>query len=289
MKALFQNLPAEIPIGIVLLISLIFSGLLGVLDHLTGYEISFSIFYLAPVAFSSWYGNRRSGLILSLVSAVVWLIVDATAGHQYRSVFILIWNSGVRFGFFVIVTWLLTAIRRNLIREKENSRIDQLTGVRNMNGFLEEAESLWELARRHNHQITIGYMDLDNFKAVNDSMGHSEGDTLLKAVAAAMQSSLRSTDILGRLGGDEFAAVLPETDKPGAEEVFRKTQETLTGVASRHGWPVTLSIGAVVVKSSCPLSLTEALKYADELMYTAKGEGKNYTCIRECDSSQGLP
>lgn len=284
MKDFLNYLPAGIPIRVVTLVCILFAGLLGVADHFTGYELSFSIFYLLPVAAASWYGNHRTGFIVSIFSGVVWLIVDVTAGHQYQSELILMWNSMVRFGFFIIVASLISTLRQNLLRERENARIDQLTGVRNMNGFIQEADALWELARRHNHSTTVGYIDLDNFKDVNDSSGHAEGDNLLKAVASTMKASIRSTDVLGRLGGDEFAALLPETGTDGAERVFSKTREALQKLAEDHHWPVTVSIGVTVINPPYP-SLQEALRKADELMYCIKRDGKNGILIQEWNST----
>lgn len=280
MNRFFRIAPVRIPTGAIITLCLLFVAILGAVDHLTGYEISFSIFYLAPVAIASWYGDRHYGSLLALISAVVWLTVDATAGHPYKSVLILIWNASVRFGFFIIVARLTASLKQQLIREMKTARVDQLTGVLNLNGFMKEAGVIWELAKRYGHTTAIGYIDLDNFKTVNDTFGHAEGDEVLKAVAKSMRESLRSTDILGRLGGDEFAAILPETSLNGAEEVFNNIRTSLQIQAGQNDWPVTLSIGVSVQKPPYP-SLEEAIRNSDELMYRTKRAGRNNLLVEE--------
>jgi len=255
-------------------------GVLGVVDHSTGYEISFSVFYLVPVSISSWYIGRGLGIWISVLSAFVWLSVDITAGNQYSNMIIPFWNAAVRLVFFIVVTNLLTAQRRTLVREMENARIDALTGLRNTKSFLAEAESLWDLATRHGHPTSLAYLDLDNFKNVNDVYGHAVGDAALRAVASILSESLRRTDVLGRLGGDEFAVLLPETPRDGAAEVLEKVRDGVLRLAHERGWPITVSIGSVVVHPPY-LPLAEALGGADELMYRSKRAGKNQVLIEE--------
>ena len=98
---------------------LLLVGVIGTLDHLTGYEISFSIFYLVPIGIAAWHGNRKLGLWMSIVSAVVWLVTDLTGGHRYRWAIIPFWNATVRLGFFVVVSHLLSSQRDQLRRESE--------------------------------------------------------------------------------------------------------------------------------------------------------------------------
>jgi len=267
------------------LLCLVLVAVIGAADYLTGYEISFSIFYLVPVALAAWYGKRHYGTVLATVSSIVWLAMDATAGHRYVSVAILIWNAAVRFGFFIVIARLITSQKQQLIRERESARIDHLTGVLNMNGFLQEAGILWELARRYEHTTAVGYIDLDNFKCVNDTHGHAMGDALLKSIASVIRESLRSTDVIGRLGGDEFAVILPETSREDAEKVFRKIHEKQLQQVRMKGCLVTLSIGITVFHASYP-SLEEALKNSDDLMYRIKRTGRNNILIEELPGEQ---
>ncbi len=154
---------------------------LAAVDHTTGYELSFSIFYLLPIAFATWYAGLYHGALLSIVSASVWLIVDITAGNHYSRSFIPFWNAGVRFLFFIVTAWLLTTVRAQLEKERSMARLDGLTGVMNGLAFTESAQTILRIADRFERPTAIGYIDLDNFKSVNDTLGHAEGDQVLKS------------------------------------------------------------------------------------------------------------
>ena len=251
---------------------------LAAVDHTTGYELSFSIFYLLPIAFATWYAGMYHGALLSIVSASVWLIVDITAGNQYSRSFIPFWNAGVRFLFFIVTVWLLTTVRAQLEKERSRARLDGLTGVMNGFAFTESAQTILRIADRFGRPTAIGYIDLDNFKRVNDTLGHAEGDQVLKTVASALLTSVRKADLVGRLGGDEFVVLLPETTYPGAATVFENIHKSILKKAGEKGWPISLSIGAAVFLTA-PTSLNEAIRLADTLMYRVKKSGKNRILI----------
>ena len=166
----------------VLIDSFLLITMIGAVDYLTGYELSFSIFYLAPTALATWYVGRPAGLLIATVSAATWLLVDWTSGHPYSHRFYPFWNTAVRYGFFVIMAHLLTTLQHNLDREQKMARQDVLTGLMNSRAFLETAQILFNLAKRHGHATVLAYIDLDNFKQVNDTGGHPEGDRLLRII-----------------------------------------------------------------------------------------------------------
>ena len=95
--------------------------LLGIVDYVTGQEISFSIFYLLPISFGVWYGGRTAGLILSFAGAVIWLLADLLAGHEYVHILIPYWNAIMRLGFFLIVTYILMKLKSSRDRQEELS------------------------------------------------------------------------------------------------------------------------------------------------------------------------
>jgi diguanylate cyclase (GGDEF)-like protein len=131
-----------------------------------------------------------------------------------------------------------------------------------------------ELAGRHGRPLTMLYIDIDHFKAVNDTHGHARGDALLRRIGAAMRTCLRSSDVVGRLGGDEFAVLLPETDANGARAGATKIRDHLWDLFQKEGWPVTTSIGAVVFLVP-PDDVDKALQLADACMYRVKNGGKD--------------
>jgi diguanylate cyclase (GGDEF)-like protein len=257
---------------------------IGAIDFVTGYELSFSIFYLIPAAIASWYGGRQLGVPICLVAASTWLLVDLTSGHEYSQIAIPIWNAVVRLGFFVIVGDLLCRLRHALEIQASLARHDSLTGLMNSTAFVQRCDTICKLAVRHAHSMVLAYIDLDHFKNINDRLGHDVGDRVLKAVALELVKRLRTSDLVARMGGDEFAVLLPETDLAGARIVFPALRETLVEVAARSGWPVGFSIGVVAFQAP-PSTIEEAIRCADQLMYKVKGGGKDHVLFEEYDPS----
>jgi diguanylate cyclase (GGDEF)-like protein len=257
---------------------------IGFADHTTGYEVSLSIFYLAPIAIASWSLGSAYGQMLAIFSALIWLAVDYTAGAVYSQSFIPFWNASVRLGFFSITAYLLTSLHSRLEREKDMARVDLLTGLMNTRAFKEHAERFFALAARHGRPTVVGYIDLDGFKTVNDSLGHSEGDRVLKTVGEALRDTFRRSDLLARLGGDEFAVLLPDADLPTAQSAFSKSHKHVLEVIARHRWPVGMSIGVAVFERA-PATVDDAIHAADALMYRVKAQGKNEILYELCDPS----
>jgi diguanylate cyclase (GGDEF)-like protein len=245
---------------------------LGGIDYLTGYEISFSIFYFIPIIFVSWFGKRNHALFISFLSTATWLWADLTSGHRYSHFAIPVWNSTMRLGIFLIGVFSLSAIKTLLEREQTFARIDLLTGAANTRAFNEMAKIEINKSVRFSRPFTIAYIDIDNFKQVNDTLGHSQGDNLLQSVAATIKNNTRTIDMVARFGGDEFAIFLPETNQENAKITITKVQKHLLDFVKNNNWPVTFSIGAVTCYKSC--NLDELIKEADNLMYTVKKAGK---------------
>jgi len=250
------------------------SLLVALLDDLTGAEISFSLFYAGPVALAAWYGSGRTGIILAVWAGVLWLAVDLTGGAVYSYYLIPYWNAFVRLGFFLIITLLIMRLRRNVEVTHALAFSDSLTGLPNTRRFNELLEAEFSRVRRYQRPLTLAYLDLDNFKDVNDTLGHAEGDRVLREVAQVMRESVRNTDWVARLGGDEFCILLPETKEDGALEGLRKLRSGVLDLAQREGWPISVSLGAVTFYEA-PASVDEAILRADHLMYEVKAGGKN--------------
>lgn len=248
--------------------------LVGCIDYITGTEISFSIFYLFPVTLVTWFVSMRAGILIAVASALSWILADLLSGHLYSHHAIPYWNMSVRLGFFLIVLGTLSRLKAAYEREKELSGIDPLTGVTNGRAFREAALAEIERAQRYGRPFAIAYVDLDNFKTVNDRFGHSTGDTLLRTVANDLRKSVRATDSVARLGGDEFAILFPETGDEAARAVLEKLRHRVADSMRENEWPVTMSVGAATFFSP-PDSVDSMVRLADELMYAAKKNGKN--------------
>jgi len=248
-------------------------GVTGILDFLTGYEFAFSLFYLIPISLVTWLTGRRAGVVASLVSALVWLISDVAARTSYSHPLIYAWNTLMEFFFFVIVALLLSTLKSALDHEKELASTDYLTGAVNSRVFYDSLQTEINRSQRYKNPFTIAYIDLDNFKTVNDEFGHTTGDQVLCFVVNQIQKHLRKTDVIARIGGDEFALLLPETSQESAQVVLSKLQhDTLAGM-QQSNWPITLSIG--VLTCIAPSEAKEVIRMVDDLMYSVKRGSKN--------------
>jgi len=117
-------------------------------------------------------------------------------------------------------------------------------------------------------------MDIDNFKALNDTQGHSAGDSLLQLTVKAIQDHVRAADVVARIGGDEFMLLFPETGFETAQTALDKIRGRLATVVEEHKWPVTFSFGMITFHEP-PHSVDHLIKLADNLMYKGKNTGKN--------------
>jgi diguanylate cyclase (GGDEF)-like protein len=260
--------PFKIVLGFILI------GAVGVVDYLTGYQLAFSLFYVLPILFVTWLTRWRFGIMASVISAVVWLGADVASGHSYVNPFIPIWNTLIRLSFFLIIAWLLSALKIAMEGERDLARVDYLTGAVNSRFFYVLAQMEIDRFIRYGHPFTLAYIDLDNFKSVNDRFGHTTGDRVLRIVVDCVRRNMRTTDVVARLGGDEFALLLPETDPTSANAALNKIRKSLLEEMRQNDWPVTFSIGVLTCRAA-PTSTDELVRMADELMYTVKHEGKN--------------
>ena len=247
---------------------------LGLLGFITGYELSFSLFYLIPVSLLVWFAGIRLGITASFFSTILWFITDILSGQHYSHTIIYFRNSAIRFGFFIIVTLLLFELKTVLEHEKNSSRKDRLTGATSVDFFYDLLQMEIDRFQRYKRSFSVAYVDLDNFKSINDQFGHTTGDTVLRSIVFLTKKELRKTDIVARLGGDEFVILLPETDQAHAQAAINKIQQSLLGEMKNNNWPVTFSIG-VVTFNATPGTGIELIKITDELMYSVKKHGKN--------------
>ena len=148
------------------------------------------------------------------------------------------------------------------------------TGINNSRNFYELAGIEVKRSHRQNDLITIAYLDMDDFKHVNDTRGHLEGDILLQTTANIIKTGTRQTDIIARLGGDEFAVLMPATDDKEAKIVLERIRAEIHDTFKSKNWDATISIGAATcIGQNC--SVDSLIKSADCLMYEAKEAGKN--------------
>ncbi|MDQ6751442.1 MAG: EAL domain-containing protein [Actinomycetota bacterium] len=181
----------------------------------------------------------------------------------------------------------ITDRRRN--EEKLRYMVDHepLTGLLNRRSFEHELKAHLARARRYGLEGAVVMVDLDDFKQVNDSLGHQAGDELILGVAEALRSRLRTTDVLARLGGDEFVILLPKVGRAQAREV---ACDLLTAIRNTHsraragaGGSISASIGVAMVQDEVGRTSDDLMVSADLAMYDAKEGGRNRIAFYKSD------
>lgn len=250
--------------------ALTFPLAIGAIDYFTIYKLSFSIFYIVPILIVARSFRIKGAVLSALFCTFIWLIVDLLSEkNAYRHPLVPYFNAVTRLGFYLTIGYFFT----NWLSETQVSRTDSLTGLFNRRGFYEFAHLEVIRCQRYKHPISIAYLDLDDFKLVNDQLGHLMGDRLLKTIAKTIKKTMRTTDFVARLGGDEFAILMPETTAASAKIPLSRLQGALR-ILEKNVWPGTCSIG-IATFVQAPPSLDEMIKAVDVLMYSGKKEGKN--------------
>jgi len=267
-------------------LTLLCVGVIGVLDYLFGLEISLSIFYLCPVGIASWYAGRKAGAMVALISAFTALAGDFSEGHLFAQPALLIWNGFLHLGFMLVVAFLLDRLHATIENEHTLARSDPMTGLLNRRAFLEQLQHHLALAARAREPVSLAYIDLDDFKRINDEGGHHEGDRVLQLVASMLLASVRCTDVVARLGGDEFALLITGADRTAAESLITNVRHFLQQAFAGERTAVTCSIGCVTFQEPLPCA-DDAIRTADLLMYNVKRRGKNAVAFETFEFKQG--
>lgn len=277
MKTKFLNwinqlgqLPAPVLSTLIFLMALGIGGI----DYLTGFEWSFSFLYLIPVGVTTWWLGRNPGLAMAFLCALIWLGAVLLNEQPFSVALIPYWNMLSRTVIFGVVSLLVAELHLALDFERSLSRTDPLTGILNRRAFYHMVAL--ELARiqRNQRPATFLYIDIDNFKQINDERGHQVGDQVLERVAQTILKNVRAIDSVARLGGDEFGVLLPETGESGAKTLAPRLRWHLLAEMGRFDWPVTFSIGALTCLDSLH-DVEETIRLADQVMYDVKRGNKD--------------
>ncbi len=258
---------------------------IGVADYATGFSVAVAPFYLLPIAVAAWRMDATATRLVVVVSVVSAFLCE----HHWEDVefplAVSLWNGFARAIIFGGVAALITRLRATreevtnartrlqaaLAREMVSARTDALTGLANRRGFM---EALDRLVQGHEGGVSVAYLDLDDFKAVNDRYGHHAGDDLLREVATHLRQVVRDGDLCARLGGDEFAVLFTRTPPRLVHGAMERLQNAVVSAASRFAHArAGVSIGVVHFRT-LPASLEALLGQADAAMYRAKTAGK---------------
>jgi len=237
-------------------------------------NVRLGILYIVPVLLVTWHDGLTWGIafaagtgVLRYVTGLDQMPLDTPVGIRLanEAAFLIVLG--------VAVAGLAQLQRTQLDLERLATR-DELTGALNARAFAERLAQEVERNQRYKRPLAILYLDLDDFKAVNDQHGHQTGDAVLRLVANATRRAVRQSDIVARLGGDEFAVLMPETDGGVAEAAATRLASGIRTVF--QGTPsVTASIGLVSTASVVDARPEDLLRRADQAMYEAKRTGKD--------------
>jgi diguanylate cyclase (GGDEF)-like protein len=260
-------------------LSLLFSLAIVTAAFITARFVYLEPFLVLPIVLASWYGSNRAGMFLALISSVVLAVSREWLSASSFSLESVIYDGVSHLIAYSILAILITNFRSVHRAEVLAADTDSLTGLHNPRSFYVELTNELLRSKRFKRIFSLAYMDVDNFKNINDSLGHSIGDELLVEVAKCLKSSLRATDTVSRLGGDEFVCLLPETGDKNVKYLFSKVKKLLSERMLSHSWPVSFSVG-VVTFETLPADAKQAISIADDLMYSVKSIGKNNTVYK---------
>jgi diguanylate cyclase (GGDEF)-like protein len=284
-------------VGYVLAASVYLTGAATMLIFPEGVYLYSPVLVLATLIAGATIGGYAAFLFAGLS------LVTGGAGWWYARLLI---GSQMAFldvagGFFFLVTLAIVAfstasilhsysgqVERTILRLHDQAErlatlanTDPLTGLANRRFLLDQLEREVERAHRYHRPMSLVFIDLDGFKAVNDRHGHLFGDEVLKGAAVAMRSILRSTDLMARIGGDEFAILMPETSLVGASNATDKLRRALNAFSGRMEPISALDFCAGVSQMHEGDDGEAILSRADDAQYLAKGKGKGQTRTEE--------
>ena len=284
MKKLLQWVSEAPKVPLLVLSVLLFAGLVW-LDYRTGRAVRLSIFYWIPIAAVTWRGGTVWGLTMVTASSLARLWVDwhdMPARDKALGIGLdfLFWLTS-----FSVLCLLLSKLQELLELQETLAHTDHITGIPNSRAFQRCIERELERGRRSGLPLSLAYVDVDDFKGINDKYGHDAGNDLLREVADAGRSSLRAGDTMARIGGDEFAVLLPMTGDQEAKKAMERFIDTLVPALAER-FRATVSIGLVTTCDNRP-SAKRLLDAADALMYEVKSAGKNGIRQACLDSKRG--
>ena len=260
------------PRQLALAIGLIGFMLLAAFDAATSARVNLLALHLLPTLFVTWFVGVRWGIAFAVAIMALQALIgirEGTGTDPYWQIDLA--SDFVAVLFLIVLQNQLRKTHEELIRLAKH---DSLTSTLNRNGFYGALDMEIERCRRYGHPFSLIYLDCDNFKYVNDVLGHHAGDRLLTKVARALRNNVRKIDSIGRLGGDEFAILLPETDRDAARRTTEHLKEKMDMTMQQEKWPVSFSMG-VATFANAPINIEAAIELADRLMYQVKKASKD--------------
>jgi diguanylate cyclase (GGDEF)-like protein len=266
------------PRVVVLLLGLALVAVVGWLDYVSAPTLLLNFFYLLPVMLIAWAtASTAYGLIAAFATFLVGPLEEYLTGFRHTSLLVAVWNAGLHLAIFCVVLVLLGKVRQLVNRLREQAANDELTGLANLRTFRDVATREIERSRRYEHELSLAFLDIDDFKAVNDRLGHAAGDRVLVTFASIARAAARTVDTVARIGGDEFVILMPETGAAAALPLAERLRAACPLATGSGQASVTCSVGLATFECP-PGDMDDLLKRGDTLMYEAKAAGGD--CVR---------
>ncbi|KAA0941726.1 MULTISPECIES: GGDEF domain-containing protein [unclassified Pseudomonas] len=240
---------------------------------------------VSAVSCYSAYRYMTLGSIgLVLLPCTLWLLFQPASMQVGMAMAVLVFSSFVVGATRKLSEALETAFR--LTREMERAhnistraaQTDELTGLMNRRAFFEHAQLLYNQCKRNQQPLCVLMLDMDHFKAINDTYGHQAGDQVLRQIGGVISASFRQADVYGRLGGEEFAVLLPDTTVEVARDIAEQLIRAIAGLITEPVLGLTASLG-VASTQSVDDDLHGLMNTADKALYRAKAQGRNQVAV----------
>lgn len=257
----------------VFLISFLDYALIIYLPTELGRYISLDALFCLPIIqtarLASIRANRRydtqTSTFVGIALALVWSATEVAITWPDFPLTAFGLNTFTRSVVFTVIGRVLI----KLWREREYARKDMLTGLANRVELLDRLETEQGRSERSGRPYSVLFIDIDHFKALNDTNGHQVGDEALKILAFILRKSSRKVDVAARLGGDEFVLLLPDTDERACDIIIKRIEISTKQAFERRFWPISISIGRTTNIGKTQ-EVDWVIRLADENMYEAK-------------------
>ncbi len=248
-----------------------------VLDVKVGAGWSLGLFYSLPIAFIAWRLGAKAGLVAAVAAALGWHLMVKTTGVPPLDTLPGTVTRTVSYG---LVALLVAEMRALFEHERGLARHDGLTGALVGRSFRDVLETEVAAARSAGRSLALAYVDLDDFKQVNDRAGHCVGDEMLCLFAKAARGALGPLDHLARIGGDEFVILF--VGHSGQERrIIEAFHREVSAQLARARHPLTCTLGAIIVNAGVASEAGDLVRRADAAMFEAKRAGKGRICVFE--------
>ncbi|CAM5544358.1 diguanylate cyclase [Sphingobium yanoikuyae] len=239
-------------------------------------------FYLLLICGAAWSLGGTASFIIAIVVAVLTTMPAVLQEAELTSGILAV-KLCMRLVCFGTVAIVINSFRRSFQRERYRARRDTMTGALNHQVFYCRAGKRIEAAGRSNAPLLLVILDLDDFKAINSTHGHGAGDAVLRTFADSLSAIVRREDLVGRLGGDEFGLLLDVPSVAEGQGFARSIHLRLSSLLAQGQYPLTCSMGALLIPPAASRNLAELMHAADLAMYQAKHAGKNSVRIVRAD------